>query len=276
MPLQFNDILRNEGIDPRSVKLVRHQDLGWKPRTPYILWRDDTQKFEDYQRIQSRKRFDTGDWIASFVVTQANETLFVGLFATEGLGQTPVDLVDPLTLQPAASQYFYQISLTSTLREYIGKLIVDWGPGFRSWVQRAHLQNKTILELRRIHHVDAFPGYMRFISSLSEVQALPTEWRARLTEAKGIYILTCPRTAEWYVGSAAGEGGFFERWCYHASVGGDALMLRSRSSSDYQVAILEVMGSSSSLHDILIAEQSWMDKLQTRGMGLNGKRCERH
>ena len=143
-------------------------------------------------------------------------------------------------------------------------------------MQRAHLQDKTVLELRRAYQIDAFPGLMRFISSLSELEALPSEWRDRLTEAKGVYILTCPRTAEWYVGSAAGAGGFFERWCQHASTGGDALMLKSHDPSDYQVAILEVVGSSLSFHDILLTEQLWMRKLHTRGMGLNGPNPERN
>ena len=45
--------------------------------------------------------------------------------------------------------------------------------------------------------------------------------------------------------------------------------LKSRDPSDYQVAILEVAGTASTDNDVLIMEQRWKTKLQSREMGLN-------
>jgi hypothetical protein len=88
--ITFNAILRHEGIDPKGVQLVRHQDTRspGKP-TPYNLWRADDGRLELYQQIQSNRVFDVGNLLATFVVTPNGEALFVGLYAVKGIGLTP-------------------------------------------------------------------------------------------------------------------------------------------------------------------------------------------
>src|SRR3546814_18158870 len=60
---------------------------------------------------------------------------------------------------------------------------------------------KPILEVTRSFQEEAFPGYTAFIANLSAIEALPSNWLAALRAARGIYLLTCPRTKEKYVGS---------------------------------------------------------------------------
>ncbi len=91
-----------------------------------------------------------------------------------------------------------------------------------------------------------------------------------LQSSRGIYLLTCPMTQEQYVGAATGEGGFWSRWRDYVQTGhGGDVALKSRDPSDYQVSILEVAGTASSLDDILKMEVRWKTKLQSREMGLN-------
>jgi hypothetical protein len=109
-----------------------------------------------------------------------------------------------------------------------------------------------------------------FRRPLSEVEALPTSWASALRSVRGIYLLTCPRTREQYVGSAAGGDGFWGRWqAYLDGAHGGNVGLKSRDPSDYQVSILEVAGSSATTVNILQLEQLWKEKLQSREMGLN-------
>ena len=83
-------------------------------------------------------------------------------------------------------------------------------------------------------------------------------------------MLTCPKTKEQYVGSATGDDGFWRRWQDYIQTGhGGNVALKSREPSDYQVSILEVAGTASTTDDILSAERRWMNKLQSREMGLN-------
>ena len=106
--------------------------------------------------------------------------------------------------------------------------------------------------------------------NLSTIAALPTGWLSALGSAKGIYLLTCPRTKEQYVGSATGEDGFLGRWLGYARDGhGNNVALKSRDPSDYQVSILEVSGSTATHEEILAAEQLWKAKRRSREMGLN-------
>jgi hypothetical protein len=96
------------------------------------------------------------------------------------------------------------------------------------------------------------------------------QWVLTLAAARGVYLLTCPRTREQYVGSATGESGFFGRWLTYAGDGHRGNVgLKSRDPSDYQVSILEVSGSSATVEEIIGAEQLWKAKLQSREMGLN-------
>ena len=46
-------------------------------------------------------------------------------------------------------------------------------------------------------------------------------------------------------------------------------MLKSRDPTDYQVSILEVVGSAATTQDVIDIEVLWKRKLQSREMGLN-------
>ena len=163
----------------------------------------------------------------------------------------------------------FPLEKTKDLSEFDGKLVIDWGDGFLAWAQYADKHDKQVIELRSAFKEEDWPGYLEFIKPLSEIPALPSQWKKRLREAKGIYLLTCPRTKEQYVGKASGDGGFQERLERHEAVGGDAVRL-SGDPRDYQVSILEVVGSGASDNDIRKSEELWIKKLQSRLMGLNG------
>jgi len=137
-------------------------------------------------------------------------------------------------------------------------------------VQRADNQNKPIIELRPEFKEPDFPGFLNFMEPLSKVAGLPKTWIANLKQATGIYLLTCPKTKEQYVGSASGGEGFWHRWMEYVMTGhGGNIALKSREYSDYQVSVLEVAGSSSNIDDIRDMESRWKMKLQSREMGLN-------
>jgi len=124
--------------------------------------------------------------------------------------------------------------------------------------------------MRKQFKEDDFPGFLNFFKSLSELEKIPNSWIETLKNSKGIYLLTCPRTKEQYVGSATGEAGFWGRWLDYTRTGhGGDVALKSRDPSDYQVCILEVAGTALNPIQILELEKLWKRKLQSREMGLN-------
>jgi len=109
-----------------------------------------------------------------------------------------------------------------------------------------------------------------FIEPLSRIGKLPATWIEALRAVRGVYILTCPKTKEQYIGSADGASGFWGRWMQYFKTGhGGNVALKSRDPSDYRIAILEVAGSAADHDQILAMEGRWQRKLQSREMGLN-------
>jgi hypothetical protein len=151
-----------------------------------------------------------------------------------------------------------------------GRLVVEWGASERAWIQRADNQDKLVVELREAFREEAFPGFTRFVYPLSKIGHLPATWVSALSASRGVYLLTCPRTKEQYIGSASGSDGLHGRWLSYVRDGhGGNVGLKSRDPSDYQVSVPEVVGSSATAEEILGLEGLWKQKLQSREMGLN-------
>ncbi|WP_417379961.1 GIY-YIG nuclease family protein [Gimesia sp.] len=275
MPLMFNSILSEAGIPLEKVRLLRHQDQrAVKGFSPYELWRDDRQRFELYQSHQSfgnRIKIDHPYW-ASFVGTPSNETLFVGIYSVCYKGVLANDIPAPHThnILEAGSCDAYELSLLPEFADLDGKLYIDWGLGTRSWIQRADNKNKPITEIRTEFKEPDFPGFLQFVSPLSKLDTLPPGWISSLKATSGVYLLTCPKTKEQYVGSAYGKDGFWGRWQRYIIDGhGGNIALKSRDPSDYQVCILETAGTALTSDEIIHMESLWKAKLQSREMGLN-------
>lgn len=275
MPIMFNTILREAGLPLADVRLIRHKDKkAIRGRTPYELWRDNRPQFELYQSTQSipnRKKFTAPYW-AVFIVNLNDDTMFAGLYAVRYGGLLKKDTPRPHMegIDEAGSCDVYDLTLQNTLSDLIGKLFIDWGPGALAWVQYTDRNDKPITELRMAFQEPAFPGFLNFIQALSKLDNVPKSWITALQFSRGIYLLTCPKTKEQYVGSATGEEGFWGRWQDYIHTGhGGNLGLKSRDPSDYQISILEVAGTSATTEDILRMEGRWQSKLQSLEMGLN-------
>lgn len=275
MPLHFNSLLAEIGVLPSDVRLLRHQDSrSEKGRTPYELWRDERPSFETYQSghsLRNRAKLNAPYW-AAFVVNRAGETQLAGLYAVRYLGVNESSRAWPHAPggDPPGTCDLYELALDQRLNDLAGRLFIEWGEGGRAWIQRADKKNKPIVALREAFREPDFPGFTRFIEPLSQIERLPATWAAALSASRGVYLLTCPRSKEQYVGSATGSGGFHARWLSYVRDGhGGNVGLRSRDPSDYQVSILEVAASSSSSDEIVEMEALWKRKLQSREMGLN-------
>lgn len=275
MPIKFNSILQAADLKLTDIRLLRHKDnRAEKGRSIYEIWRDTPALFEKYQSIQNiagRSRLNSPYW-ASFVGTPNDETLFVGLYKVHDRRILDQDTPRPHRdgVDQAGKFDVYELTLESHLEDLIGRLLINWGAGYKSWAQRADKQDKEITELWTKFHETDFPGFLNFIEPLSRLDKLPKNWVTALQSAKGIYLLTYPKTKEQYVGSATGDGGFWQRWQAYVQTGhGGNVALKSRSPSDYQVSILEVAGTASTYEDILAMESRWKLKLQSREMGLN-------
>lgn len=269
--IRFNTFLRDEGVDPAEVKLVRHQDTRYPGRlTPYQLWLASDGRLELYQRIQRRPVFKDARLLASFVATPLDETLFVGMYENRSAGKASPGLIDPISGKNVGGQNFYDLAPSSLLADYRGRLTVEWGQGYRSWVQLAHKNEKMVVEIHRAASEPPFPGFLDFCERLSGLAAVPTSWRAALSAVAGIYLLINPESGKQYVGSAQGASGFWGRWEQYASSGhGGNRRMQDVPAADYQVCVLEVASSSAGSDLLAKMEERWKQKLLSRKFGLN-------
>ena len=275
--ITFNDILRSEGVDVDQVKLVRHQDQRGTNRstTPYQLWTARDERFNQYQCIQRRLVFKNTRHVASFVATPNDETLFVGLYAIGGLAKVPPGTRDPVGGHDVTGLHLYDLKPVEILSEYAGRLVIDWGKGFRAWVQNAGANNKPVRQLRESEVPPLFPGFADFGMQLEELPRIPHSWKEKLSLVSGIYLLIEPKTGKQYVGAAYGIGGFWGRWMDYVATGhGGNVHLMELPRANYHVRILEVV--SADLTDpnnetLLAAEARWKRKLLSRDtqFGLN-------
>jgi hypothetical protein len=186
--LMFNDLLALEGVDSTAVRLVRNQDSRLGPGRLYEAWRNHRQAFEDYLSVQSKDRFPVGGLLAEFVVTEAQKTVFVGLYRVDGVGRCPSGGTDALLGHDISGNFLYDLTLVEELAGYRDRVVIDWGAGTRSWVQRAANQPKSVIEIAE-QYEPRFPGFPEFVRPVSDIPTLPNGWQQVLRSVKGVYLL---------------------------------------------------------------------------------------
>ena len=146
-------------------------------------------------------------------------------------------------------------------------MIIEWGAGFRAWVQRAELRDKAVREIRMEIAERPFPGFTRFVWDIDQITAVPLVWQEVLKSVKGVYLLVCKETGRQYVGSAKGEESLWRRFLDYARTGhGGNIELQHRGKKPYQVTVLEVVNSDVGIEAV---EEAWKKRLMSREFGLN-------
>jgi hypothetical protein len=283
--LTFNLLLERAGINPKDVYLVRHQDK----RTPkrvlrsrnsslslYELWVTKPREFEKYQQLQGSNRFGKRNHLASFVVTPSKDTLFVGIYKKHSAGKPPADLHEcPFSGRRVnrKTDFYYDLEKDQSFSEFEGKLVVNWGTGYRNWVQKADSKkagNKEIIEISDKRKEPKFAGFSKFEHDISDIEVIPDSWKKILESSKGIYLQRCKDCGSIYVGKADGEEGFWGRFRGYARTGhGGNEGMKRHNHTRYIVTILEVVPERY-LGDIDKIESTWKDRLGSREKwGLN-------
>lgn len=271
MTLKFNTLLNEHGIDPENVQLVRHKDRGPTGITPYSLLRVKPDQFEAYQSMQGREVFRRS-YIASFVVMPAPtyETLFAGVYRVAKPHLNLQQVTCPVRgkrFDPGQVQ-IYRLLPEEKLRELSQRLTINWGDGYRSWVQHAARQNKDVLELRRSQAEPEFPGFDRFFCRLHELNTIWDSWKIALSTQRGIYLLSFD-DGQQYIGSATGSAGFWQRWNdYLANGHGGNAALKNRDAREAIVSILDTARLSDTQQAIVEREMLWQRKLGPKSIAL--------
>jgi hypothetical protein len=285
--MNFNDLLQGKDIDPKQVIVLRH-----RPNAPELnkvlpwLAAERPDLFNAYQQTQGERveramqaMIGIG-YVASFLGREPGKALFVGLYS---IGNAKPLSREEFWRVPAyielkkfgmrgfadehseASALWFDLTLTDFYANWKGKLIVGWPPPERSWWRRAHLNIIPVLAVLEDSALDAAMKEWNEIEfSWEELGILPTRWRSKLNEWRGVYFIFDTCDGKGYVGSAYGESNLLGRWLNYASSGhGGNRLLRQRDPRTFQFTILQRVSPDMDSMAVIQLESSWKRRLHT-------------
>ena len=264
------DILKIQApfVDAQSTKIHLACYNGMEDPIDVYLRGD----FEEWQREQTRKNFERPYVLSLIALSEPHSWLFAGLHRS-GLAK-PHD----------TTSWHYPLTELPETRELSGRLVVEFQrPGRNSYLNADRwidaLQTKEIL--REKIQFAKFPGFKAVLLSSYELKKIMrdqfADWKSALSSVAGIYLISDTKSGRFYVGSATGEGGLWQRWSCYAETGhGHNVELREllkelgQSHIDhFQFSILEIADTHTGEKEILQRESHWKSVLLTRLHGYN-------
>jgi len=279
--LALEHLLQPFGLDiSRRTRLVRHQSQRIDIAALYRAG-----QFDIYQSFQSRPVFSKCDQIISFLGEAGTHAVFVGVYHFDGVtgpctGQLPDDFLFPN--MNVSNHYLYALTRDGRFDDLKDRLVIDWGAGTRSWVQKFRPSDKAVVEVLPKGYIKEFPGFLDFVLRFDELKTMVAnpianrEWHRMLGSVAGIYLILDTSTGRQYVGSAYGDGGIICRWSDYARTGHGgneqlkALFAeRPNARQDLQFSVLQTLPSSLTAREVIACEALHKRKLGTRAHGLN-------
>jgi hypothetical protein len=147
----FNAILSENGLSPRDVRLLRHADTKAPKGTPYEFWRYDRDSkfvlYQEHQEIKYRNILNAKYWATFVVVPPENKTVLAGLYRVQYVRTLNADEHKNCPVHHRDYKCDqYKLMLDEKLKGHIGRLVIEWGPGFNAWIQYANRRNKRVIE----------------------------------------------------------------------------------------------------------------------------------
>jgi hypothetical protein len=279
--LTLAHLLTPFGFDAsRPTKLVRHTDPRRNLRALYRAG-----QFDIYQSIQSTPVFADCELLVSFLGEPGNHAVFVGAYKVIGGSgpktiKLPADFLEPE--MDTSNHYEYVLERDTRFDEFKDRLVIDWGKGARSWVQKFKAPSKSVVEVLPKGYVREFPGFLDFTLSLDELRAIVDhplanrEWHRMLGSVAGVYLILDTETGKQYVGSAYGKRGILGRWRDYSNTGhGNNQQLRAlvnarpNAATKFQFCVLQTLPTTLTPQEVIAHEVMHKRKLGSRAHGLN-------
>lgn len=280
--LNFSDVLHNVGLDPKKVKLIRHalSDPGF--RACYDVGM--TLEYTKHQGLGFSKGYDY------WVIFISDSGTYARLHSCCRVNGSEPDTPDvcPVGLPECEAEgyrgkdAFFHLEYVDLLKEYEGKLVIDWGKSTRMWHQKGTTE-KPIVAIQPKNE-KSFMGFENLILSFDELKEVIENdtdyklWHAAMSAVNAIYLIVDTKTGARYVGSTYGYDGLLGRWSVYAATGGHGnnkglmahLKSKRNSCHNLQFSVLQVLSKSLTDKQIIDAETLWKKKLLTyEPFGLN-------
>lgn len=221
--------------------------------------------------------------ICSFLLTEGLEqagTQSSLLRVVDTCVDQAADILDlPAMDISGAELMFYNLERIDLLKEYEGRLLIEWGKSALAWAQKG-TNEKPIVAIR---DKKIFSGYENAILTYEELREIvqdPTayeSWHTALSTVNAVYLIVDRENGRKYVGSAYGKGGLLGRWTHYVkSLHGDNKLMKELLCdypdryTHFQFSILQLLPKAVTPDEVIQTETLWKKKLLTyEPLGMN-------
>ncbi len=277
--MRLTTILREYGLNPEKVKVIRHplsrEDVSTIYREGYL---------ETYQAQQGNRVFDHTDYVVSFIGETGTTGRLFGVYQVKGR----VEGEEKQQMMPAgypypehfSSGYFYILEKTEIMSDLVNRLVIEWDS--RIWHQWG-TTDKNVIAIESNVTIP-FPGYEDLIVPFEKLDAIVSgdiryeKWRDALSNVNGVYLICDLKYDKQYIGSTYGSKGILGRWTEYVRTysGGNAEIIdhlsKHRDAYKYfQFTILKILPLGVLDKEAIKVETLFKKKLNTRNSnyGLN-------
>jgi hypothetical protein len=236
---------------------------------PLDLYRENPKRFQEWQRWQSKRNFEREFVVALIEMPETHQWLFAGAYTSGGCN-------------PDGKGYMYKLEPRTSCDDIDGRLVVRFKrPGRQPYLYaESCIEHALLAELRSERlSTPKFPGFKGLHLKKAQLDAIVRQrcldWHAALSSVGGVYLIADAESGKFYVGSATGEGGIWQRWMEYAVTGHggnrrlEELLKAKDAATNLQFSILEIADTHTSEADVLRREVHWKQILLTRIHGLN-------
>ena len=164
--LNFSDVLKKVGLDPKRVKLIRHSLTDREFRKCY-----EKNMVMEYTCVQSDSFTNGYDYWCVFVSDKSTTAKFFVCYKVNGCVPDTQDVKPdnfPLEDWFQGQKMFYELEHIDLLKEYEGRLLIEWGNSALAWAQKATNEKPIVA----IQDKRAFSGYENFILTYDELKKI--------------------------------------------------------------------------------------------------------
>lgn len=236
----------------------------------------------EYTRVQSDNFSNGYDYWCVFISDKSTTAKFFACYKVNGSVRDTQDVKPdnfPLEDWFQGQKTFYELEHIDLLKEYEGRLLIEWGNSALAWAQKATNEKPIVA----IQDKRVFSGYENFVLTYDELKEIvkdPTayeSWHTALSSVKAIYLIVDRENGRQYVGSAYGKDGLLGRWAHYVdSLHGDNKLMKEllcnypQRYKYFQFSILQVLPKTVNPDDAIHAETLWKKKLLTyEPLGMN-------
>lgn len=283
--LLLSDLLKNNGIEPEEVVLIRH-----------VLNNECFNKcysngfVKEYTQIQGNKpMLKRAKYWMVFIGTSGTKAKLYKMYRLKGYSdikehKVPSGFPCPEMYEEEAN--LYEVEETDLFGNMNNRLVIDWGTATQSWYQSA-AQNKKIVAIQsqEKHHFEGYENCIYTFDELKEIVedmgmgAYEEHYRA-LARVKGVYLIVDTTDGKQYIGSAYANKGIekclLSRWRVYVEThhGGNKELINLLEKEPerykkFRFTILKIFSEGASEKEVRDAEDLYKKKLGTLEFGLN-------